>query len=152
ASSAEPRPIPAPLLPPPLLAPASFLWLWVLPLGILGLLNFHGYWLIGSEMDAGQRGWAHLLGWALAADLASGVGVFCLTKFYRPAAGAFGTDHPLWGLPGLLLQIGYLWIAMAALGDGMLPRTMTAWIYPEPRYLFNQFTFCMLPAFHGILR
>jgi hypothetical protein len=119
----------ASLLPGVLLGPASFLWLWVLPLAVLGALNLHGYWLIGSEMNEAQRHSAHWLGAAGLANLCAGLAVFCLAKLRRPGASAPEVTHPTWGLPGLLVQIAYLWLAM-----------------------FNQFTFCMLPAFHGILR
>jgi hypothetical protein len=140
------------LLPRVLVGPAGFLWLWVLPLAVLGAINLHGYWLIGSEMDVAQRSSAHWLGWAGLANLFAGLAVFLLAKLRRPGASAPEISHPTWGLPGLLVQIAYLWLAVASLADGLLPRNVMAWIYPEGRFLFNQFAFCMLPAFHGILR
>jgi hypothetical protein len=146
------KPNEAPLLPNVLLGPVSFLWLWVLPLAVLGAINLHGYWLIGSEMSPEQRRSALWLGGAGLANLIAGLAVFCLAKLRRPGASAPAVTHPTWGLPGLLVQIAYLWLAIASLADGLLPRNVMAWIYPEQRFVFNQFTFCMLPAFHGILR
>lgn len=152
ATSADSRPVPAPLLPTPLLAPAAVLWLWVLPVAILGLLNLHGYWLVGSELNEQQRGSALLLGWAGLANLLAGAGVFYLIRFPQRGSGLPSVDHPAWGVPAVLVQVGYLWLAASNLAEGMLPPNITAWIYPESRFMFNQFTFCMLPAFHGILR
>lgn len=140
----------APLLPRVLLAPASFLWLWVLPLAILGLLNLQGYWLIGSEMTPEQRGRALGLGVTGAANLLAGLAAFGVVRFARGRVAE--SDHPLWGLPGLLCQVAYLWLAIASLNAGLVPRNVGAWIYSDGRFVFNQFAFCMLPAFHGVLR
>src|SRR5262245_50945349 len=127
ANPADPAPRPAHLLPAVLLGPASFIWLWILPLVVLGLLNLHGYWLIGSEMNPEQRDRATLLGMAWIANLVVALGAFYCGKFGRGDAGP-DRGHPLWGLPGLLAQIAYLWVAMYNLGEGLLPANVTAWI------------------------
>jgi hypothetical protein len=57
----------------------------------------------------------------------------------------------LWGVPALAAQIAYLWLALSDT-DTVLPQSVTVWIYPPERFLFNQFAFAMLPLFLGILR
>lgn len=152
SSSADPLPASQPLLPAVLLNAGSHLWLWALPVGVLGLLNLHGYWLVGSELNEEQQGRALLLGLANLVNLLAGLAVYGLAKFSKPGSWTPDTGHPAWGLPGVLVQAGYLWLAMSSLNAPLLPANITAWIYPEGRFVFNQFAFCMLPAFHGILR
>src|SRR5215216_2240400 len=111
-SSASEIGAPAPLLPAVLLGPAAFLWLWALPIGVLLLLNAQAFWLIEGNLSATQRHDALLLGAGNAANLLIGVAIFLLAKFRRNVAGgsAFETQ-PWWGLPALLVQVGYLWWA-----------------------------------------
>jgi len=55
------------------------------------------------------------------------------------------------GRAAIVVQAGYLWFAITSVGE-ILPPSVTAWIYPEERFIFNQFAFAMLPLFLGILR
>jgi len=144
--SVETKPV-LPLLPAILTAPASFLWLWVLPVAVMDLLNLQGYWIVEENMEPLQRESAFWIGAAGLVNLLVGLGCFFAGRHRRHR-----DDHPAWGIPGILLQVAYLWLAVSSLQDGLLPRSVTAWIYPEPRFLFNQFAFAMLPLFHGVLR
>src|SRR5688572_11970755 len=103
---------PQPLLPPVLLGAGSFLWLWVLPIAVLGVLNLLGYRLVGSELNEEQQGRALLLGWAGLVNLLTGVGVYFLTRTPRGRSPLPLAWHPAWGLPGVLVQVAYLWLAM----------------------------------------
>ncbi len=134
-----------PLLPPVLLNPFSFLWLWVLPVAVMLLLNLQGYWVIEGNMNAAEHGRALTFGLCLLGNLAAGVALFIFARRGR-------MSHPAWGLPAVLVQVGYLWLATAWSEHGLLPASVTAWIYPPQRFLFNQFAFAMVPLFHGILR
>jgi len=146
---AEPPPVlpPPPLLPPLLLSPASFLWLWVLPVAVLLALNFQGYWVVSGNMTDTQREMALHLGWCGVGNLLAGLACYVFARL-RPELSA---THPAWGIPALVVQVAVLWVATYYV-DSLLPRSVTAWIYPEQRYLFNQFAFGMLPLFLGILR
>lgn len=137
----------APLLPPLLLNPASFLWLWVLPTAVLFVLNLQGYWLVSGEMDHTQRDLAFRFGLAGAGNILAGLACYAFART-SPDAPA----HPGWGVPGLVAQVGVLALALYSCGESLLPSTVTGWIYPETRFLFNQFAFAMVPLFHGILR
>jgi hypothetical protein len=139
------------LLPKVLLSPAAFLWLWVLPMGILGLLNLQGYWLVAGNLDPQQRSNALLFGLCGGANLLLGLLLFGLGVRQCRKAGTKQLEPFLWGLPAIAAQVAYLWLAVS-LVDGILPRSVTAWIYPSDRFLFNQFAFAMLPLFTGILR
>jgi hypothetical protein len=145
----EPRPVlpPAPLLPPLLLSPASFLWLWVLPIAVLLALNFQGYWVVEGNMTDTQREMAIHLGWCGVGNLLAGLACYVFARL-RPE---LSVTHPAWGIPALVVQVATLSVAVWYVDD-LLPRSVTAWIYPSQRYLFNQFAFGMLPLFLGILR
>lgn len=140
-----------PLLPPVLLGPAAFLWLWALPVGVLLLLNLQGFRLIEGNMDASQRATALCLGACNLVDLLAAFAFFFATWSLRKRGNAPGAQHPAWALCTILFQAGYLWYAMASMGN-ILPRNVVAWLYPETRFMFNQFAFVMLPLFLGILR
>lgn len=149
ASPSAPEPIapPRPLLPPVILGRSAFLWLWALPVALLLALNVQGYLLIEGNMNADERGNAFLLGAAGLVNLLAGVafyGAFRFGKAPRP-------ESAWWGLPALVVQVGYLWMTMA-LGEDLLPRTVTDWIYPPERFLYNQFSFAMVPLFWGMTR
>src|SRR5688572_20627717 len=142
---------PAPLLPAVLLGPAAFLWLWALPIGVLLLLNSQAFWLIEGNMSASQRHDAVLLGAGNAINLLIGVAIYFFAKYRERSAPNEFSSQPWWGAPALLVQIAFLWWA-AGWTDRILPRSVTTWIYPSERHLFNQFAFAMLPLFLGILR
>ena len=140
-----------PLLPAVLAGPAALLWLWVLPIAVLLALNVQGYRVIEDNMDPGQRRTALILGIAGLADLLTGVALFVVTWRLEKGPASPRARHPLWGVPALLAQIAYLWLAFSDM-DTVLPGSVTVWIYPPERFLFNQFAFAMLPLFLGILR
>ena len=140
-----------PLLPPFLLSPAVFLWLWALPIGLLLLLDAQGYWLVGGNLSDGQRDRALTLGGALAVNFLVGLALFGLTRWYERKPGATSAAHLFWALPAIVVQAAYLWLVVNWI-DQLLPASVTAWIYPPERFLFNQFAFAMLPLFLGILR
>jgi len=142
---------PQPLLPPVLSGPTAFLWLWVLPLGILLLLNLQGYWVIEGNMDPTQRHMALILGACGLADLLFGLSLFIGTKWLARRAESARAQHSLWGLAAVAAQVAYLWLAFCS-AEAVLPRSVIVWIYPPERFLFNQFTFAMLPLFLGVLR
>lgn len=140
-----------PLLPPLLLGPSSFLWLWVVPVSVLLLLNLQGFRLIEGNMDAAQRTAALWLGAAGLANFLIGAAlcgtIFRLAKSRSPEV----LQHPGWAGAAIVVQVAYLWFALASM-DQVLPRSVTAWMYPEEHFMFNQFAFAMLPLFLGILR
>jgi hypothetical protein len=141
----------SPLLPSVLLGPAAFLWLWALPIGVLLLLNFQAWWLIEGNLSASQRHDALLLGVGNLVNLLVGVATY-LAATWQKKKGADGFNRqPWWGVPPLVVQIAFLWWVLAWT-DRVLPRSVTAWIYPEDRHLFNHFAFAMLPLFLGLLR
>ena len=142
---------PRPLLPPVLSGPAAFLWLWALPLGVLLLLNVQGYWIIEGNMDPGQRRMALIFGLSGLANLLGGFALYIGTAWLARNPECARARHPLWGLPAIAAQVAYLWFAVSS-ADSLLPVSVTAWIYPPERFLFNQFAFAMLPLFLGILR
>jgi hypothetical protein len=139
-----------PLLPAFLQRPAAALWLWALPSALLLLLNTQAYLLIEGNMNAAQRHVAHLLGLAGLGSLLGSLVFYVFSRLRPLPAGAGAVAHALRGLAPLLVQAAYLWLAIACISD-VLPTSVTAWIYPQERFLFNQFTFAMLPLFLGIL-
>ncbi len=148
APEAPPAP---PLLPPLFLKPAAALWLWALPALLLLLLNLQAYWLIEGNMDTAQRAHAYLLGLAGAGNLLAALLFFAFTKFRPQRAESGYAGHLLRGVSIVGVQAAYLWLATAWI-DEVLPRSVTTWIYPDERFLFNQYAFTMLPLFLGILR
>ncbi len=141
-----------PLLPAVLLGPAAILWLWALPILVLLALNLQGYWLIEGNMDAAQRGHAHQLGLAGLINLLAGIGFFAeVRRRRRREPESTGTQAAWWGLPAIAVQVAYLWLVMS-MADNLLPRTVTDWIYPPQRFLYNQFAFAMPALFWGMMR
>jgi len=136
-----------PLLPPVLTGAAAFFWLWVLPLCILLLLNLQAYWLIEGNMGETERANAVRLGLCLLVNIGVGIALYCFTKYSNQS----GIQKTIWALPVILAQIAYLWVA-TAMTENLLPQSVTVWIYPPQRYFYNQYAFCMLPLFWGILR
>lgn len=145
---AQPPPIKRePILPPLLTGTSAYLWLWVLPVAILLVLNLQAYWLIEGNMEDSHHKHAWTLGIANLANLVAGM-VLYVTMHALPDARR---QSSYWGIAAVAIQIGYLWIA-AGMGHEILPNTVTTWIYTDGRYFFNQFSFCMLPLFWGLLR
>lgn len=134
-----------PLLPAALIGHPAILWLWVLPITLLLALNFQGYQLIEGNMDAAQQAQARWLGFLGVGDLLLGLALFVLMRRHARS------DSVGWAIPAIIAQVSYLWLA-TAWSDTLLPRTVTDWIYPTPRYLYNQFAFAMPPLFWGMLR
>ncbi len=137
----------APLLPPILTGASAYLWLWILPIGILLLLNLQGYWLIEGNMDEAQHGHALWLGIHNLLNLGLGLALMLIARTrWRTAM-----PDPAWALFAIGAQIGFLWHATLISHD-LLPRSVTLWIYPESRFFYNHYAFCMLPLFWGIIR
>ena len=139
-----------PLLPPLLQAPAAFLWLWLLPLGIMLGLNLQGYWLVEGNMDETQRHWALILGLAGLTNIFVGLVWYFLARREARRATPRKWWTMTWGLTVIGVQVAYLWSAVALMDD-IIPRSVLAWIYPDTRFMFNQFSFAMLPLFWGVL-
>lgn len=137
-----------PLLPPALLGPGAILWLWMLPILVLLALNVQGYQLIEGNMNDQERGTAFWLGGLGLFNLLTGVGLWAAMKrgWVREPGSAW------WGLPAVAVQVGYLWFAMSHANQGLLPNTVTQWIYPPQRFLYNQFAFAMPALFWGMAR
>lgn len=137
----------APLLSPALTGANAYLWLWVLPIGILFILNLQSYWLIEGNMEDSQRQSAYLLGFSNLANILAGLGLYLIFKTRirsKPASA-------LLALPAIAVQIAYLWQA-TTVAQEMLPDSVTLWIYPPSRYFYHQYAFCMLPLFWGIIQ
>lgn len=137
----------APLLPPVLTSANAYLWLWLLPIGLLLVLNLQSYWLIEGNMDDSQRRSAYWLGISNLVNLLAGLGLYLFVKARSPAK----STTSLIALPVVAIQIAYLWQATSIAFD-MLPETVTLWIYPSSRYFYHQYAFCMLPLFWGIIQ
>jgi hypothetical protein len=137
----------APLLPSVLTGASAYLWLWILPIGLLLLLNLQGYWLIEGNMNENQHALALWLGIHNAINLSLGIALIYIarTRWY------ITLPDPAWALVAIGAQVGFLWHATAICGD-LLPRSVTLWIYPESRFFYNHYAFCMLPLFWGIIR
>ena len=155
---ALPSPSPEPpsaslLLPPILLGPAALFWLWVLPLAVLLALNLQGYRLISGNMDPAHLAAAHHFALAGLLNLLSGLVLCAVTAALRSRPAPAFHRHAAWCVPliAVIVQATYLWLAVAR-ADEILPRSVTAWIYPEPRFFFNQFSFAMLPLALGVLQ
>ena len=123
----------------------------MLPIGLLLLLNFQGYQLIEGNLDVEQRRGAHVLGLACLINGLAGLAVFFASRSLASREDSSSLTQAAWGLPAVVMQTVYLWMCVEMSGD-ILPRSVTAWIYPESRFFFHQFTFAMLPLFHGLLR
>ena len=139
------------MLPAFLLGPSAILWLWILPVAVLGFLNFQGYWLVAGEMNADQLQNARIMGLTLLVNAVLGCGCYCWDRWRCARAGVDCVPRPFGGFVAVIVQAVYLWIAMEKVGQ-LLPRSVTTWIYTEDRFVFNQFAFAMLPLFAGILR
>ena len=138
-----------PLLPPLLAGPAAFLWLWVAPIAVLLALNVQGYTLIEGNMTPEQRTQALWLGTANLANLLAGAGLFFVTRRFASHGASAAANLIARTAPALTIQAGYLWFASVA--SSAIPANVAAWIYPPPRFFFNQFSFAMVPLFVGIL-
>jgi len=141
-----------PLLPPVLLGPAAILWLWILPVLVLLALNLQGYGLIEGNMNAEEHANAHLLGLAGVLNVFAGLALFVVVRRRtRRDPESTQTHTAWWGLPAIVVQAAYLWLAMS-MGDDLLPRTVRDWIYPPQRFFYNQFAFAMPALFWGMMR
>lgn len=141
-----------PLLPPVLLGPAAILWLWVLPVLVLFALNLQGYGLIEGNMNAEERANAHLLGLAGLLNVLAGLAWFVVVRRRtRREPESTQTHTAWWGLPAIVVQAAYLWCVIS-MSDDLLPRSVTDWIYPPQRFLYNQFAFAMPALFWGMMR
>jgi hypothetical protein len=138
-----------PLLPSVLSGPAAFLWLWVLPLAILLALNVQGYALIEGNMGAVERSRALWLGLANAGNLLAGVVLFFVVRIMAARSASPAAQLVVRTAPALAVQIGFLWFAFVS--ADAIPFSVRSWIYPDSRFLFNQFSFAMLPLFVGML-
>lgn len=136
-----------PLLPPALLGPGAILWLWIVPMLVLFALNYQAYQLVEGNMNDQERGNAVLLG--VAGIFNVFVGAVVWRSMIRMRATAPGTAW--WGLPALVAQAGYLWLAMS-MDRGLVPATVTQWIYTPERFAYNQFAFAMPALFWGMVR
>lgn len=138
----------APLLPPVLTGASAYLWLWILPIGLLLLLNLQAYSLIEGNMEDAERSSAHWLGFSNLLNLGIGIALYLVAR----ARGKKGDSlSALWALPVIAVQIAYLWQATANV-DNILPRSVTAWIYPHSRFFYHHYAFCMLPLAWGVIR
>ncbi|MFH1499024.1 MAG: MSEP-CTERM sorting domain-containing protein, partial [Verrucomicrobiota bacterium] len=153
ASNPAPSPEPpaVPLLPPILAGPAAFLWLWALPVAVLLALNVQSHALIGGNLDPAQTSIAMWLGLANVANLLGALALAALGFRWQRQGRPERLRHARWSWLIVAAQAGYLWAATVNAQD-LLPRSVTAWIFPESRYFFNQYAFTMLPLFFGILR
>ncbi|MBL9207188.1 MAG: hypothetical protein JNN01_19015, partial [Opitutaceae bacterium] len=150
ASSTPPAPDSSrPLLPAVLSRPSALLWFWTLPIGILLALNLQGYTLIEGNMNADQRQCAHQIGAALVANLAGSLLGYALLLGARRRRVDPWIQSPLCGIPIVIFQVAYLWLATTSTSS-VMPASVTRWIYPEDRFLFNQFAFAMPPLFLGL--
>ena len=140
-----------PLLPPLLSGPASFLWLWVLPMALLLALNLRAFELVSGNMDAKELRNAGWIGAALGLDLLAGLLCWGVARDRLRAGREDIARHPAWGLVLIGAHVCYLWAA-TVLGEDTIPREARAWILPPERYLFNQYAFAMIPLFLGVLR
>lgn len=143
---------PRPLLPPLLLGAGAIFWLWVLPIAVLLAANLQGYGLVEGEMSSAQRWHAWGLGAGGVLNLAAGVAVMLAMRRQARMDGApVFVPSAWWGVPAIVVQTAYLWTSTAWIND-VLPRSVTVWIYPEERFLYNQFALAMPALFWGILR
>jgi len=135
-----------------LLGPTAILWLWVLPILVLLALNLQGYGLIEGNMNPEERANAHLLGFAVLLNVVAGLAWFVVVRRRtRREPESTDTHAAWWGVPAIIVQAAYLWFALSVTNE-LLPRTVTDWIYPPQRFLYNQFAFAMPALFWGMLR
>jgi len=141
----------APLIPPALLGASAFLWMWVLPVAILSFLNLQAYRLVEGNMSASQLETARVLGWSCLGNLLAGLAMYVVAWTGVRRQNPARVLHPAWGVVPIVVQVAYLWAALALM-DKVLPASVVSWIYPQERFLYNQFAFGMVPLFLGILR
>lgn len=120
-------------------------------MAVLLALNAEGYWILSGDMDANQRGLAHAIGLAGVANISAGL-MICFVRRWvaRSAVGTAG-DSWIWGSAAIAVNVAYVWIALG-LGDEVLPRGASLWIYPPERFFGHQLMFAMLPLFVGVLQ
>jgi hypothetical protein len=136
---------------PDSLLPAAFhsatmlWWLWLLPETVLFALNLRNFFLVNGEMTLAQITLAGYLGAAGLGLLVFGCLTLLVLRLLR---------RPIpWGLswPILVTHIAYLWWFTASLGK-LLPGSVTVWILPETRVLYQQFALIMPALFYAMLR
>ncbi|HEY1111750.1 MAG TPA: hypothetical protein VGE76_24055, partial [Opitutaceae bacterium] len=144
-------PTPSSSLPEALTGPSSILWTWVVPIFVLCILNGLGYRLISDSLDAKNREIAYLLGALNLANLAAGVGVY-VVALRRASKGlpSLGATE-LAGVPAMAMQAVFLLLSLRLASD-LLPWSVRTWLYPEPRFIFNQASLAMLPFVAGLVQ
>ena len=96
---------------------------------MLFALNLQGYGLIEGNMNAEERANAHLLGLAGVFNVFAGLALFvAVRRRTRRDPESTDTHAAWWGLPAIVVQAGYLWLAMS-MSDDVLPRSVTDWMY-----------------------
>jgi len=133
------------LLPAVMRRPGILWWLWLLPQTLLLALNLHNFLLVCSEMSPPQITRAGYLGAAQLALLAFGLATLLVLRLRNRPVPA------LLALPLFAAHAAYLWCVTASLAD-LLPRSVTGWILPEARFLYEQFALINPILFYAMLR
>ena len=123
--------------------PLFLLWIWALPIGILLACNLFLYSIHGPDMEAqAQNSFQLLLGLNIT-NLALAIVASAFLQHRTKEVS------PWLGLAILLAQIAHLWIGY----ESMVTFTGrdSDWFMPTSRVWGYQYTFCILPAFYGLL-
>lgn len=98
-------------------------------------------------MNDVERANAFSLGLSNLVNLTIGLALYFIARAYKKNNERLNI---FWIIPATAVQIAYLWHATAS-SHAILPDSVTVWIYPLPRFFYNQYAFCMLPLFWGII-
>ena len=120
-------------------------WAWVLPQGILALLNWQAWILVRGDMSPLQHSRAIQIGIFEGALLASGCLAWIILTLRRKPIG-IGL-----ALAAIAGHTGYLWLFLQRL-DHLLPSTVTLWMLPDTELPFYQFSLMMPVVFLMMVR
>ena len=124
--------------------PIALLLFWTLPITILSIINTHSHWLVWSEMDKVDKGWATTWIALLALNLIASLLTVQRLHKTQKALTSLGAILPLF------LQIGHLVLTTLTI-DLWMPAGVQDWMLPPDRVLFQQWSLSMIPAFYAAL-
>ncbi|HBA85786.1 MAG TPA: MSEP-CTERM sorting domain-containing protein [Verrucomicrobia bacterium] len=133
-----------PLVPESWKRPWMILWTAILPQALLLWMNIQSWHLVSGEMADDQLQWAFFVFAGEVGLLAANAGLFVFLLARRRLFNGWI------GASSLVLHAGFLFLVCYALGEGLLPSSVTTWILPEEVFVYYQFALIMPAAFFGL--